>query len=78
MTPKGPSRASGPKPRTDCYQWCVAQIVICRCVGGMVAAAGALEMTGGQRAEPGRLARSHTAPAREAGQAKVVLSAASG
>ena len=32
--------------------------------GGVVAAAGALEMTGGQRAELERFARSHTAPAR--------------
>src|SRR6059036_1175569 len=39
----------------------------------MVAAAGALEMTGGQRAELERLARSHTAPAREVRQAKALL-----
>jgi hypothetical protein len=38
-----------------------------------VAAAGALEMTGGQRAELERLARSHTAPAREVRQAKAVV-----
>ena len=42
----------------------------------MVAAAGALEMTGGQRAELERLARSHTAPAREVRQAKALLWAA--
>jgi len=47
-------------------------------VAGMVAAAGALEMTGGQRAELERLARSHTAPAREVRQAKALLSAAAG
>ena len=39
------------------------------------AGAGALEMTGGQRAELERLARSHTAPAREVRQAKALLSA---
>src|SRR6266700_7529902 len=39
----------------------------------MVAAAGALEMTGGQRAALERLARSHTAPAREVRQAKALL-----
>ena len=39
----------------------------------MVAAAGALEMTAGQRAELERLARSHTAPAREVRQAKALL-----
>jgi len=39
----------------------------------MVAAAGALEMTGGQRAELERLARSLTAPAREVRQAKGVV-----
>src|ERR1700720_2678504 len=44
----------------------------------MVAAAGALEMTGGQRAELERLARSHTAPAREVRQAKALLSATDG
>jgi len=42
----------------------------------MVAAAGAWEMTGGQRAELERLARSHTAPAREVRQAKALLWAA--
>ena len=47
--------------------------MICCSVGGMVAAAGALEMTGGQRAELERLARSHTAPAREVRQAKALL-----
>jgi len=50
--------------------------MICCGVGGMVAAAGALEMTGGQRAELERLARSHTAPAREVRQAKALLWAA--
>src|ERR1017187_6462184 len=44
----------------------------------MVAAAGALEMTGGQRAELERLARSHTAPAREVRQAKALLGATDG
>jgi hypothetical protein len=44
----------------------------------MVAAAGALEMTGGQRVELERLARSHTAPAREVRQAKALLWAADG
>src|SRR6266508_6756214 len=44
----------------------------------MVAAAGALEMTGGQRAELERLARSHTAPAREVRQAKALLWATDG
>ena len=43
-----------------------------------MAAAGALEMTGGQRAELERLARSHTAPAREVRQAKALLWASSG
>jgi len=43
-----------------------------------VAAAGALEMTGGQRAALERLARSHTAPAREVRQAKVLLWATDG
>jgi hypothetical protein len=43
-----------------------------------VAAAGALEMTGGQRAEVERLARSHTAPAREVRQAKPLLWAMDG
>ena len=38
-----------------------------------MAAAGALEMTGGQRAALERLARSHTAPAREVRQAKALL-----
>ncbi len=52
--------------------------MICRSVGGMVAAAGALEMTGGQRAELERLARSHTAPAREVRQAKALLWATAG
>src|ERR1019366_9507712 len=42
----------------------------------MVAAAGALEMTGGQRVELEGLARSHTAPAREVRQAKALLCAA--
>src|SRR5438128_12241549 len=42
----------------------------------MVAAAGALEMTGGQRVELEGLARSHTAPAREVRQAKALLWAA--
>jgi hypothetical protein len=50
------------------------KMVICRTVGGMVA--GALEMTGGQRAELERLARSHAAPAREVRQAKALLWAA--
>src|SRR6202011_1740734 len=50
--------------------------MICRSVGGMVAAAGALEMTGGQRVELEGLARSHTAPAREVRQAKALLWAA--
>src|SRR5258708_38201937 len=45
-------------------------------VGGMVAAAGALEMTGGQRVELEGLARSHTAPARDARQAEALLWAA--
>src|SRR5712691_3839315 len=53
-------------------------IVICRSVGGMVAAAGALEMTGGQRVELEGLARSHTAPAREVRQAKALLWATDG
>jgi hypothetical protein len=44
----------------------------------MVAAAGALEMTGGQRVELEGLARSHTAPAREVRQAKALLWAGSG
>src|SRR2546422_8032469 len=44
----------------------------------MVAAAGALEMTGGQRAELERLARSHTAPVREVRQAKALLWATDG
>src|SRR5712691_6245791 len=44
----------------------------------MVAAAGALEMTGGQRAELEGLARSHTAPAREVRQAKALLWATDG
>ena len=44
----------------------------------MVAAAGALEMTGGQRVELERLARSHTAPTREVRQAKALLWAADG
>src|SRR5437763_14430385 len=44
----------------------------------MVAAAGTLEMTGGQRAELERLARSHTAPAREVRQAKALLWATDG
>src|SRR6266508_1251704 len=44
----------------------------------MVAAAGALEMTGGQRVELERLARSHTAPARDVRQAKALLWAADG
>jgi transposase len=44
----------------------------------MVAAAGALEMTGGRRAELERLARSHTAPARDVRQAKALLWAADG
>src|SRR2546427_5007113 len=44
----------------------------------MVAAAGALEMPGGQRAELERLARSHTAPAREVRQAKALLWATDG
>jgi len=57
-------------------QWCVAQMAICRSARGMVAAAGALEMTGGQRAVVERLARSHTAPAREVRQAKALLWAA--
>jgi transposase len=52
--------------------------VICRSVGGMVAAAGALEMTGGQRVELQGLARSHTAPAREVRQAKALLWATDG
>jgi hypothetical protein len=39
----------------------------------MVAAAGALEMTGGQRAELERLARSHTVPARDVRQAKAFV-----
>ena len=43
-----------------------------------MAAAGALEMTGGQRAELERLARSHTAPAREVRQAKASLWAMDG
>jgi L-asparaginase II len=43
-----------------------------------VAAAAALEMTGGQRAELARLARSHTAPAREVRQAKALLWATDG
>src|SRR3984893_9292931 len=51
-------------------------MVICRSVSGMVAAAGALEMTGGQRAELEGLARSHTAPAREVRQAKALMWAA--
>jgi hypothetical protein len=42
----------------------------------MVAAAAALEMTGGQRVELEGLARSHTAPAREVRQAKALLWAA--
>src|SRR5713226_1334043 len=42
----------------------------------MVAAAGALEMTGGQRVELEGLARLHTAPAREVRQAKASLWAA--
>ena len=46
--------------------------------GWMVAAAGALEMTDGQRAELERLARSHTAPAREVRQAKALLCATDG
>ena len=41
-----------------------------------MAAAGALEMTGGQRVELERLARSHTAPARDVRQAKALLWAA--
>ena len=41
-----------------------------------MAAAGALEMTGGQRVELEGLARSHTAPAREVRQAKALLWAA--
>jgi hypothetical protein len=51
-----------------------AQIVICRGVGGMVAAAGALEMTGGQRVELEGFARSHIALAwgRAPGQSVVV------
>src|SRR5712691_3465280 len=53
-------------------------IVICRSVGGMVAAAGALEMTGGQRVELEGPARSHTAPAREVRQAKALLWATDG
>jgi len=44
----------------------------------MVAAAGALEMTGGQRVELEGLARSHTAPAREVRQAKALLWATDG
>ena len=44
----------------------------------MVAAAGPLEMTGGQRAELERLARSHTAPARGVRQAKALLWATDG
>src|SRR2546427_10246000 len=44
----------------------------------MVAAAGALEVTGGQRAELERLARSHAAPAREVRQAKALLWATGG
>jgi len=47
-------------------------------VGVIVAAAGAWEMTGGQRVELEGLARSHTAPAREVRQAKALLSAADG
>ena len=43
-----------------------------------MAAAGALEMTGGQRAELERLARSRTAPAREVRQAKALLWATDG
>ncbi|MGH3904351.1 MAG: helix-turn-helix domain-containing protein, partial [Pseudonocardiaceae bacterium] len=43
-----------------------------------MAAAGALAMTGGQRAELERLARSHTAPARDVRQAKALLWAADG
>jgi hypothetical protein len=39
----------------------------------MMAAAVALEMTGGQRADLERLARSHTAPAREVRQAKALF-----
>ena len=41
-----------------------------------MAAAGALEMTGGQRVELEGLARSHTAPAREVRQAKALSWAA--
>ena len=41
-----------------------------------MAAAGALEMTGGQGVELEGLARSHTAPAREVRQAKALLWAA--
>src|SRR6266511_280953 len=44
----------------------------------MVAAAGALEMTGGQRVELEGLARSHTAPAREVRQAEALLWATDG
>ena len=44
----------------------------------MVAAAGALEMTGGRRDELERLARSHIAPAREVRQAKALLWATDG
>ena len=51
--------------------------MICRS-GGTVAAAGALETTGGQRAELERLARSHTAPAQEVRQAKALLWATDG
>ena len=43
-----------------------------------MAAARALEMTGGQRAELEGLARSHTAPAREVRQAKALLWATDG
>src|SRR5450631_3579481 len=52
--------------------------MICCGVGGMVAAAGALEMAGGQRAELEGLARSHTAQAREVRQAKALLWASDG
>src|SRR5438876_7182872 len=51
-------------------------MVICRSVGGVVAAAGALETPGGQGVELEGLARSHTAPAREVRQAKALLWAA--
>ena len=54
----------------DTLSWCFTGRAIRRSVGGVVAAAGALGMTGGKRVELEGLARSHTASAREVRQAQ--------